>query len=97
MEALEIGATFDANRDEIRRIQMEYLEQLRALRVALVQQPSEQQGDSSSIIISSSSNKEVEALRAENAALKLKASKQAYRIQHLVAIVEELFSKTTTA
>ena len=95
VEALEIATKFDATREEIRRIQMQHLEQLRSIRVALVQS-SEQGSTLSSTTTMHISNKEMEALTAENAALKLKTDKQAYRIQHLVATVEDLLTKTTT-
>ncbi len=89
VEALEIGVKFDATREEVRRIQMQHLEQLRAIRAAL----SENSGSATTTATATgASGKELEALRAENAALKLKTDKQAYRIQHLVATVEDLLA-----
>lgn len=92
VEALEIGVKFDATREEVRRIQMQHLEQLRAIRAAL----SDNAGSGTTTVtttVPAASSKELDALRAENAALKLKTDKQAYRIQHLVATVEDLLTK----
>ena len=93
VEALEIGVKFDVNREEVRRIQMQHLEQLRAIRMALLSEGSSAppQGSSASALYGTSKEM-MEALRAENVALKLKADKQAYRIQHLVETVEVLLT-----
>lgn len=80
-----MGVQFDATRDDVRRIQMEHLEQLRAIRAAMLDQ-----GTSSSS--SSLSNKELAALHAENEVLKRKNQKQEYRIQHLISTIEGLLA-----
>jgi FtsZ-binding cell division protein ZapB len=80
VEVLELGAQFDATRDEVRRIQMEHLEQLRAIRVAMLEGGT------------TTSSKELEALRAENELLKQKNRKQEYRIQHLITTVDGLLA-----
>ena len=80
VEALEMGVQFDVTRDEVRRIQMEHLEQLRAIRVAMLEGGT------------STSSKELDTLRAENELLKQKHRKQEYRIQHLIATVDGLLA-----
>jgi len=82
VESLEKGATFDATQKEVDRVRMECLEQMRTIRKAVA----ESSGDTASA-------KELEALRAENALLKKKNTKQTYRIQHLVSTVEVLLEK----
>lgn len=96
VEALEIGVKFDATREEVRRIQMQHLEQLRAIRAALSDNSGSGTTATSTTTTTTApaaSSKELEVLRTENAALKLKTDKQAYRIQHLVATVEDLLTK----
>mmetsp|Transcript_27585 Transcript_27585/g.38992 ORF Transcript_27585/g.38992 Transcript_27585/m.38992 type:complete len:100 (-) Transcript_27585:120-419(-) len=83
VEALEMGQTFDATAAKVKEVQMEYLEQLRAIRKAMV----ESGGGSAT------SSKELDALKSENAALKKQNAKQAYRIQHLVSTVEQFLEK----
>lgn len=81
VEALEKGAAFDATQKEVEKVRMEHLEQLRKIRKAMA----ESSGDTASA-------KELEALQAENAALKRQTTKQNYRIHHLVSTVEDLLA-----
>mmetsp|Transcript_13947 Transcript_13947/g.32371 ORF Transcript_13947/g.32371 Transcript_13947/m.32371 type:complete len:100 (-) Transcript_13947:1149-1448(-) len=82
IEALESGARFDATKEAVQQVQMECLTTLRNLRTTMKEEGG-----------SSASNKEMEALKAENELLKKKNAKQAYRIQHLVGTVEELLAQ----
>jgi len=82
LEGLETGAAFDATQSAVHQVQMEMLEKLRAIRSQL---------SSGEHTVGS---KEIQALQAENAALKKINAKQAYRIEHLVRSVEELLEHT---
>jgi FtsZ-binding cell division protein ZapB len=80
--ALEMGATFDATKSAVEKVQMECLTQLREVRASL-----EQDGGGGA------SSKELTSLQTENSSLKAKIQKQEYRIQHLVGVVEELLAQ----
>ena len=106
LQALEVGAQFDANQQEVHKIQREHLEQLRAIRNALMTMTEEGTGgspqqdeESTTTKAKIGNSKHWEALRAENAMLQAKVEKQAYRIQHLVSTVEQFLTPagTTTA
>jgi formylmethanofuran dehydrogenase subunit E-like metal-binding protein len=84
VETLEVGATFDATQAAVQEVQMELLRNLRDIRHAMME---------SSQGTASSSSVEMEALKAENAALKQKMAKQEYRIQHLANAVEDLVAQ----
>jgi mannitol-specific phosphotransferase system IIBC component len=92
LERLETGASFDATQAAVRQVQMEMLENLRAIRSAMVDN-SNGKGSSNSTSGGGVSSKELEALQLENTALKKQTAKQAYRIEHLVRSVEELLEK----
>jgi hypothetical protein len=92
LERLETGAAFDATQAAVRQVQMEMLENLRAIRSAMVAN-SNGNGSSNSTSGGGVSSKELEALQLENTALKKQTAKQAYRIEHLVRSVEELLEK----
>jgi predicted nuclease with TOPRIM domain len=96
VEILESGAQFDANRDEIRRIQMEHLQQLHEIRNAMLlvmNNNVDSATEMSPLAATMKSSQELERLKSENAILKVKCEKQAYRIQQLVTSLEELLSK----
>lgn len=84
IEALEVGTKFDVQKAVTQQAQMDMLIKLREIRTALV---------SSDGASNTASSQEIEALKAENEALNRKTAKQAYRIQHLVEVVEELPAK----
>jgi formate-dependent nitrite reductase cytochrome c552 subunit len=86
VEALEVGATFDATQAAVKKQQMEMLRNLRDIRDAITMESS--QGNTTA-----SSSKEMQALKAENALLQHKVAKQEYRIQHLANAVEDLLAK----
>ena len=83
VEALEKGVGFDATKEAVQQVQMEYLTKLREIRKAIA---NEEGGGGAS-------SKELETLKAQNEALQKKNAKQAYRIQHLVHTVEELMAE----
>ena len=77
IESLDKGKQFEADQTAIRAVQMEALTTLRSIREAMVSSSAD--GTSSA-----ASTKEIEDLKKENEALKVKNSKQSYRIKHLV-------------
>mmetsp|Transcript_17701 Transcript_17701/g.30070 ORF Transcript_17701/g.30070 Transcript_17701/m.30070 type:complete len:143 (-) Transcript_17701:171-599(-) len=83
VEALEKGAVFEATKEAVQAVQMECLTKLRDIRAAVAKE-----GEGASTV----SSKELDALRAENEALKKTTAKQAYRIEHLVGHMEELLA-----
>lgn len=85
VEALEVGATFDATQAAVQKVQMEMLGNLRNIRQAM----ESSEGNTAS----AASHKEMQALKAENAALQHKVAKQEYRIQHLAKAVEDLVAE----
>ena len=85
VEALEKGVGFDATKEAVQQVQMEYLTKLREIRKAIANEEGGGGGGASS--------KELETLKAQNEALQKKNAKQAYRIQHLVHTVEELMAE----
>lgn len=89
VKALEVGEKFDASQAAVKKVQMECLEMLREIRASLEQSSC---GGAGATISASVSSKELDALKAENASLKVKIAKQDYRIEHLVNAVEELLA-----
>jgi FtsZ-binding cell division protein ZapB len=85
--ALEMGATFDATKSAVEKVQMECLAQLREIRESLEQEDGG----------AGASSKELTSLQTENSLLKAKMQKQEYRIQHLVGVVEELLAQRDNA
>jgi hypothetical protein len=71
---------------EVQKVQAEYLQEFRDIQEQMKREAAEG-GDGSS---SASNKAELEGLKAENAALKVKLAKKEYRIKHLVQSVEEL-------
>ena len=92
-----MGVKFDATRDEVRKVQMEHLEQLRAIRAAMLEggTGTTAAAAAAAAFRGGGGGKEWEALQAENQLLKLKNQKQEYRIQHLIGTVEELLASST--
>ena len=92
-----MGVKVDATRDEVRKVQMEHLEQLRAIRAAMLEGGTGTTAGAAAAAFrgGGGGSKEWEALQAENQLLKLKNQKQEYRIQHLIATVEELLASST--
>jgi len=86
IELLETSQKFEADQEAVQSVQMEMLTKLREIRAEMVVVD----GSGSGVATSSS---EMEALRAENEALKKINAKHEYRIKHLVRSLEELLAK----
>ena len=84
--ALEKSAKHEADKDAIRKREMEFLQTLREIRAAIVKEQTEQGA-------AGASSDEVETLKMENARLQQVVTKQAYRIQHLVSGFEALMNE----
>jgi predicted nucleic acid-binding Zn-ribbon protein len=85
VEALEVGATFEATQQEVQRIQYDLLLKLREIRAGL-------QANQGGGLLSATTATELEALKAENGALKLKNSKLEYRVEIMKSSIEELLA-----
>jgi hypothetical protein len=85
VEALEVGATFEATQHEVQRIQYDLLLKLREIRAGL-------QANQGGGLLSATTATELEALKAENGALKLKNSKLEYRVEIMKSSIEELLA-----
>lgn len=83
VQALEVAKEYDATKAAVQKVEAEFLEKLREIRASMA--------DGSG----GATSKEVEALQAENGALKKKNSKLEYRIQHMLTTMEELYQKPT--
>ena len=81
---LEAGKQYEATKSAVEKVEEEFLVQLRDIRAAIVS------GGQTSTV----DNKELEALRAENKALKERNDKLEYRVKHMVASMEELYAKS---
>lgn len=79
VKALEVGDTRDATQKAVQQAQADMLLKLREIRQSV------QEGAAGT-----ASTKELDALKAENEALRKQTTKQEYRIRHLVGTVEEL-------
>jgi hypothetical protein len=75
--ALEIGNKYDATKEEVRKVELEFLEKLREIRAQVLVE----QGKGGTFVNSA----EVEALRKENEMLKKTNEKLSYRVKHVVA------------
>lgn len=84
IQALELGATYEATKAAVQKVEQEYLEKLREIRAAIV---NEKGGN----VTSAATAKELEALRAENKELKQKNKKLEYRVNHVVKSMESLY------
>jgi len=85
IQALEVGAVYQATKDEVQRVEADCLEKLRGIRAAL-----EAEGAGAG---SSSLAKELELVKAENEALKQKNAKLQYRVKHVVDELEKLYNE----
>jgi hypothetical protein len=91
VEALELGAAYKATKEEVEKVEEEFLLKLRAIREALAAGPS---GAGAVAVDSlSTSSKELEALRAENEELKRRNAKLEYRVQHVVGEMTRLYDQ----
>jgi predicted nucleic acid-binding Zn-ribbon protein len=92
VEALEVGAKYEATKEAVEKVEMEYLLKLREIRrVLILEQQNVLPGNAAS---SGSSSNVIESLQKENEFLKAKTVKLEYRIQHLVSNLEELYDRT---
>lgn len=80
-----MGKSYDATKAAVEEIEKEYLVKFRDLKAAM---EDDRKGTASS---SSSSSKELDALRAENARLKARVQKLEYRVQHCVESMEQMY------
>ncbi len=89
--ALEGGVQYDANQQEVQRVQMECLQVLRDIKQSLMA------GDTATAtaITSSTSSQQVEQLQLKIQELQKQAAKKDYRIEHLVHVVEGLLQERT--
>jgi hypothetical protein len=92
LEALEVGAKYEATKEAVEKVEMECLEKLREIRRVLL---SEQQNALQGNAVPSGSTATIESLQKENELLKAKTEKLEYRIQHLVSNLEEMYDRTT--
>jgi predicted nucleic acid-binding Zn-ribbon protein len=79
--ALEVGQSYEATKEAVQKVEYEFLVKLREIRSALRSQGS-----------SLANSKEMEALRLENEQLKRRNAKLEYRVQHVVANLEKLYT-----
>jgi hypothetical protein len=92
--SLEVGATYDASKEAIEKVEMEFLIKLREIRATLLLEQQSCATDGSSASLSSNNKTIMESLQQENDMLKKKTTKLEYRIQHLVANMEEMYERT---
>ena len=83
VQALESGAKFEATKEEVQKVEQEYLLKLREIRAALT---------AGGNVTSSATTKELEALRKENEELKKQNTKLEYRVNHMVHSMETLYA-----
>jgi FtsZ-binding cell division protein ZapB len=93
--SLEVGATYDASKEAIEKVEMEFLIKLREIRAALLLEQQHCATDGSSASLSNNTKTIMESLQQENDMLKKKTTKLEYRIQHLVANMEEMYQRTS--
>jgi hypothetical protein len=91
VEALELGAAYKATKDEVEKVEVEFLLKLRAIREALA--AGSTGAGAVAVDSTSTSSKELEALRAENEALKRRNAKLEYRVQHVVGEMTRLYDQ----
>lgn len=94
IQALEVGAKYDATKSEVQKVEQEFLLKLREIRAAITAEAQAGAGGGTSLIAANiGATKELEALRAENELLKKKNAKLQYRVEH---VVYELMLRTTS-
>jgi hypothetical protein len=91
VEALELGAAYKATKEEVEKVEEEFLRKLRAIREALA--AGSTCAGAAAVDSLSTSSKELEALRAENEALKRRNAKLEYRVQHVVGEMTRLYDQ----
>jgi hypothetical protein len=86
IQALEVGAQYDATKSEVQKVEQEFLLKLREIRAAITAeaQAGSAGGGTSSLAAVAGATKELEALRAENELLKKQNKKLEYRVEHVV-------------
>jgi hypothetical protein len=85
IQALEVGAQYDATKSEVQKVEEEFLLKLREIRAAITAEAQAGGGGgNSSLVAVAGADKELEALRAENELLKKKNAKLEYRVEHVV-------------
>jgi Skp family chaperone for outer membrane proteins len=84
MQALEVGAQYDATKSEVQKVEQEFLMKLREIRAAITAEAQAGGGGTSSLAAVAGATKELEALRAENELLKKRNGKLEYRVEHVV-------------
>lgn len=78
--SLEVGKNYDATKEAVQKVEKEFLVKLREIRSALQEEGT-----------TSANSKELEALKQENEQLKKRNTKLEYRVQHVVATMEEMY------
>ena len=79
-----MGASFDATQAEVKNVESEFLTKLQDIREAMMVQGNGGGGASS---------KEMQALQAENEALKKLNAKLDYRVRHMLKTMNDLYDK----
>jgi uncharacterized coiled-coil DUF342 family protein len=89
IEALEIGAKFDVTKEQVRKVELDFLDKLKQIRAQLIAE--QKQGGAGGG--SAAERAELEALRAENALLKQKNQKLSYRVNHVVSNMNKMLEE----
>ena len=90
VKALEIGEKFEATKSEVQAVEQEFLTKLRDIKAALAF--AETTGAASATV-----QKELARLQQENSALKASNDKLEYRVKHVVAEMERMYSAKQSA
>ena len=77
-----MGKSYDATKAAVEEVEKEFLVKFRDLKAAMADDPKG---------TASSSSKELEAMRDENARLKTRVQKLEYRVQHCVESMEQMY------
>ena len=80
--ALEVGAKYDATKEEVRKVEQEFLAKLKQIRLQVIAE----QGQATNTT-------ELAKLREENARLKQQNEKLTYRVKHVVASLTTLLDE----
>jgi len=88
VEALEVGAKYDATKEEVHKVQEEFLLKLRDIRSALRRSAAATAPGGGG-----GNRKELEQALAENAELEKRNAKLEYRVEHIVAEMERLYNE----
>jgi len=82
IKALEEGKTYDATKEAVQKVEQECLVKLREIKAAI---EAERNGGGATV-----QSAELDALKAENEALKKANAKLEYRVNHVVSNLEAL-------